>query len=92
MGTPKGTTFTDEHKANLAASRLKSKAWREGRKRAAKKLRGRKPSIEAMAGSLATRFVRNAGLTRVSAPILWANYAEYYLARLRRREELPVAA
>lgn len=92
MGTPIGTTFTDEHKTNLLASRRKSKKWREGRKRAAAKMRGRKPSIEAMAGSLATRFVRNAGLTRATAPTLWANYLEHYIARLRRLEGLAAAA
>lgn len=92
MATPKGAKFTEEHIAKLVESRKNSKAWREGRQAAAKKLKGRKPGLEAMAGSLATRFIRNRKLTRTSAPTLWECYVEHYLRRLMARQELEAAA
>lgn len=87
MATPKGAKFTEEHVKNLTESHMRSKAWREGRKRAAEKMRGRAPSLAAIAGSLATRTVRSLGVTRISAPTLWETYFQLHLARLKERRE-----
>lgn len=83
MGTRKGTKFTEGHIAHILESRRNSKAWQEGRKSAAAKLKGRTPSLKAMAGSLATRSLRTLGLTREGSPVIWEAYVELHLARLR---------
>jgi len=91
LATPKGAKFTEEHVANLMESRRTSQAWREGRKRAAEKMRGRAPSLAAIAGSLATRTIKSLGLTRISAPTLWETYFQLHLARLKERREAAAA-
>lgn len=91
MGTAKGTTLSKEHVARILESRQNSEAWREGRKRAAAKLKGRPPSLKAMAASLATRSLRSLGLTREGSQVLWEAYLELHLARLREMRE-PVTA
>ena len=85
MPTVKGTKFTEEHVKALVESRRNSPAWQEGRKRAADKMRGRKPSLAAIAGSLATRSLRSLGLTRMKAPTLWETYRGLHLTRLEAR-------
>lgn len=87
LGTPKGAKFSEEHVRNLTESHMRSKKWRDGRKRAAAKMRGRAPSLAAIAGSLATRTIQSLGLTRNSAPILWEAYFQLHMARLRARRD-----
>ncbi len=87
MPTPRGAKFTKEHVDALVESRRNSPAWQEGRKRAAEKMRGRKPSRAAIAGSLATRSLRSLGLTRMRAPTLWEIYRELHLTRLEARQQ-----
>ena len=91
MGTVKGTKFTEAHVAHIMESRQKSEAWLKGRKRAAAKMKGRPPSLKAMAASLATRSLRTLGLTREGSKVLWEAYLELHLARLRELRE-PVTA
>ena len=87
-GTPQGAKFTEEHKEKLTAAHLNSPAWWAGRRAASKKLKGRAPVPEAIAGSCATRKVRRMGQTRKSAPALWQKYFQFYLEQhLRRRRD-----
>lgn len=90
MPTPRGAKFTEEHVQALVRSRRLSPAWQEGRKRAAEKMRGRKPSLAAIAGSLATRSLHSLGLTRMRAPTLWEIYRNLHLARLEERQQTTI--
>lgn len=90
MPTVKGTKFSEEHVRALVESRRQSPAWQAGRKRAAEKMKGRKPSLAAIAGSLATRNLRSLGLTRMRAPTLWEIYRELHLKRLEARQQTTI--
>lgn len=86
MGTRPGAKFTEEHKKNLHAAQMKSAKWWAGRKSASEKLKGRSPTPEAIAGSLASRKLGRMGLTKETAPDLWKQYFQMYLdAHLARR-------
>ncbi len=87
LPTIKGTKFTPEHVKALTEGHMRSEKWRAGRRRAAEKMRGRAPSLAAIAGSLATRTLRSLGATRTSAPTLWETYFKLHLARLKERRE-----
>lgn len=84
-GTPPGTKFTPEHVEALTAGHLASEAWWEGRRRAAEKLKGRAPSVGAIAGSLASRSLRRLGLSKETSPTLYAEYVEHYTKQLEER-------
>jgi len=75
--------------------RHSSKAFWRGRVKASKtmKERGIAPSLEAIAASHASQTLKRLGTTREEAPLLWEQYYEMNLVRLReRREAAEVAA
>lgn len=92
MGTPKGAKFTPEHVQKILTARRHSEAWREGRKRAAEKLRGRAPTLDAIVSSLASRALKRLGLDPDESPVLFEAYYQLYLVRIQERRERETVA
>lgn len=82
-GIKPGTKFSPEWRENMSKAQKRSPKARAHLKTL--QVKGKAPSDEALAGSMATRALRRMGLTREGSPQVWDEYMKQYLKRLKER-------